>query len=232
MAYVFVTNFPFHWHLKGDAPTIMGLAYGLGIEDFGKEREYRLSEMWKMKQKHIDAYNLMEAVKSYPQIPTTFDGDLPLSREDMHNRIEVGERYFFPEIGSKGIVGDVTAATVSEQAKKMCIAIASLDGRSHVVEREMGDEELDVYRAHREGFFGVRQSHGKQIDDPYECFELLMDSYKNTSRERLLELSRGRSDFSQLEKLDDTDIRLALCESWTAGFYSSRRTESDSSTNS
>ena len=226
-AYVFVTNFPFHWHLKDEAPTIMGLTYGLGMQDFGKEREYRFSEMWKMKQKHVDAYNLVGAVKSYPQIPTTFDGDLPLSREDMRNRVEVGERYFFPDIGGKGIVGDVTAATVSEQGKKMCLTIASLDGRTHFVEREMSDEELDVYRTHREGFFGVRQGHGIQIDGPYECFEWLMDSYKNTSREKLLELSRGHSNYCQLAKLDDTDIRLALCESWTAGFYSSGRAEAD-----
>ena len=74
----------------------MGLAFGLGIRDFGKGGEYSLSEMWKMKQKHIDAYNLVEAVKSYPQIPTTFDGELPLCPEDMRNRIQVGERYFFP----------------------------------------------------------------------------------------------------------------------------------------
>ena len=214
-AYVFVTNFPFHWHLE-EAPSTMGLAFGLGIRDFGKGGEYSLSEMWKMKQKHIDAYNLVEAVKSYPQIPTTFDGELPLCPEDMRNRIQVGERYFFQDIGEKGVVGEVTSATVSEREKKMCIAISSVDGQNHIVEREMSNEELEVYRDHKEGFFGVPQRQGKQIDDPYELFEWLMDGYKDTAREKLLQMSRGRSDFPQLEKLDDTDIRLALCESWTA----------------
>ena len=226
-AYVFVMNFPFHWHLKEKSPSTMGLAYGLGIQDFGKEGKYRLSEMWKMKQKHIDAYNLMETVKSYPQIPTTFDGDLPLSGEDMRNRIQVGERYFFPEIGEKGIVGEVTAATVSEGKKKLFIAICSVDGQKHIVEREMSEEELDVYRAHKEGFFGVPQDQGKRIDGPYELLEWLMDRHEDTAREKLLEMSRGRPDFLHLEKLDDTDIRLALCESWTVGIYSSGRMEVD-----
>ena len=205
----------------------MGMAYGLGIQDFGKEGKYRLSEMWQMKQKHIDAYNLMESVKSYPQIPTTFDGDLPLSGEDMRNRVQVGERYFFPEMGEKGILGEVTAATVSEQEKKLFLAISSVAGHSHILEREMSDEELDVYRTHKEGFFGVTQYQGQQIGSPYELFEWLMDRHKDTTREKLLEMGRGRPDFLQLKKLHDSDIRLALCESWTIAFYSSERTETN-----
>ena len=227
-AYVFITNFPFHWHLKEENPATMGLAYGLGIRDFSKPGEYRLSDMWKNKQKHIDAYNVAGSVNKYPQIPTIFEGELPLHPEDFRNRIQVGERYFFQDIGEKGTVAEVTSATVFEAEKKMYIGISTVDGQNHIITREMSDGELEVYRVHKNGFFGVVQRQGKQIDDPYELFEWLMDAYKDTPREKLLEMSRGRSDLPQLEKLDDTDIRLALCELWTAPFvHSSRRTEVD-----
>ena len=56
-----------------------------------------------------------------------------------------------------------------------------------------------------------------------------MEGYKDTPRERLLEMCRERPDLRQLEKLDDTEIRLALCESWTAALVqSSNLTEVES----
>lgn len=215
-AYVFVTNLPFHWHLEEEAPPAIGLAYGLGIPDFAKEGKYRLPEIWKMKQDHIDVYNVMEAVKTYPQIPPTFDGELPLYPEDFGNRIQVGETYFFEDVGEKGTVAEVTSATVAEAQKKMFIGISATDGQNHIITREMSDGELEVYRAYRDGFFGVIHPQGKQTEDPYELFEWMMDAYKDTPREKLLELASGRPDLARLEVLDSVEIRLALCEAWTA----------------
>ena len=228
-AYVFITNFPFHWHLEEESPPKMALAYGLGIRDFSKPGEYRLSDMWRNKQKHIDGYNIVESLRKYPQIPATFDGELPLYSEDIDNRIQVGEKYFFKDIGEKGVIAEVTSATISESEKKMYIAIYTEDRESHIITREVNDRELEVYRTHKDSFFGIVQRQGEQIDDPYKLFEWMMEGYKDTPRERLLEMCRERPDLRQLEKLDDTEIRLALCESWTASLVqSSSRTEVES----
>ena len=220
-AYVFITNFPFHWHLEEESPPKMALAYGLGIRDFSKPGEYRLSDMWKNKQKHIDGYNIMESLRKYPQIPMTFGGELPLESEDIGNRVQVGEKYFFEDFGDKGVVAEVTSATISASEKKMYITIYTEDRESHIITREVTDRELEVYRAHTDGFFGIVQRQGEQIEDPYKLLEWMMEGYKDTPRERLLEMCRERPDLRQLEKLDDTEIRLALCESWTAALVQS-----------
>ncbi len=200
-AYVFVTNFPFHWHLEEENPTKMILAYGLGIRDFGKPGKYQLSDMWKNKKKHIDGYNILDSLRKYPQIPVTFDGDLPLYAEDKDNRIQIGESYFFENIGDGGVVAEVTSATISESEMKMYIAIHTRDGQAHIITRDMNERELEVYQAHKDVFFGIVQRQGKEIDDVYELFEWLMDSYKDTPRERLLEMCREYTDSQQLQKL-------------------------------
>ncbi len=225
-AYVFITNFPFHWHLEEENPPKMALAYGLGIRDFSKPGKYRLSDIWKNKQKHIDAYNIMDSLQQYPQIPPTFDGELPLSPEDAENRIQIGEHYFFEDIGEKGVLAEVTSATVSESEKKMYIAIYTMDGETHIITREMNDRELDVYRIYGDGYFNIVQHRINRKDDPYELFEWFMESYNNTPREKLLEMCLGRADLSQLEELDDVEIRLTLCEAWVAEIArSSNRTK-------
>ena len=215
-AYVFITNFPFHRHLEEENPPKMALAYGLGIRDFSKPGEYRLSDMWKNKQKHTDGYNIMESLRKYPQIPVKFDGELPLEPEDIDNRIQVGEKYFFENIGKNGVVAEVTTATISESEKKMYIGIYTENREAHIITREVNDRELEVYRTYKDDFFGEVQRHGEQMDDPYQLFEWMMEGYKDTPRERLLEMCRDHPDLPQLEKLDDIEIRLALCESWTA----------------
>ena len=93
-AYVFVTNFPFHRHLDKETPSRNALAYGLGM-DFGKPFKSTFTEAWKNKQKHIDAYNIFEAMRSYPSIPPTFDGTMSLTDESTQNQILIGNTYFF-----------------------------------------------------------------------------------------------------------------------------------------
>ena len=103
----------------------------------------------------------------------------------------------------------------------MYVTIYTEDKESHIITREVTDRELEVYRAHTDGFFGIVQRQGEQIEDPYQLLEWMMEGYKDTPRERLLEMCRERPDLRQLEKLDDTEIRLALCESWTAALVQS-----------
>ena len=72
----------------------------------------------------------------------TFGGELPLDSEDIGNIAQVGEKYFFEDFGEKGVVAEVTSATISESEKEMYIAIYTEDRETHIITREVSDREL------------------------------------------------------------------------------------------
>ncbi len=215
-AYVFVTNMAFHRALNEKALGHAALAYGLGIMDFAKPGEYRLSEVWTRKQKHIDAHHILDALKSYPKIPNTFDGSLPLAKSDAENRIEIGQTYFFEDIGENGLLGEVTTATVSESEKTIYIGVTTEDAKSVILSENISDEELATYKEHPDAYFGVVHNATKKITDVYELFEWLVDCYRETPKERLLELCKDHPDAEALTELAHMDLVLEMCEGWAS----------------
>lgn len=211
-AYVFVTNFCFH---KALDETFLGqavLAFGLGMDDFGKPRRYTLKEAWRVKQKHIDLFNLEDAMKSYPQIPNQFDGDLPPVGPGERERIKIGAKYDFE---GTSVAGEVTTATVVESEKKIYVGVSGMDGKGHILSEDISDAELEVYRKFPDTYFGVVQPAGKQINDPYEFFEWALSTYSKSSKEQLLEFMKDSSDFETLQKLDQKELALEYCERMT-----------------
>lgn len=89
----------------------------------------------------------------------------------------------------------------------------------------MNDTELEHYRLYGQAIFGVPDRGPKNIEEPYELFEFFMDGYKDTPRATLLQMLEGRPDYAQLERRDDTELRIALCEGWTYGALHSSRCE-------
>jgi hypothetical protein len=159
-AYVFVTNLPFHRTLNGPL-SIMGVPIGVGIADFNRPGNYRLSEAHRLKQKHIDAYNIGDALLKYPQLPTTFDGSLP--SETLHgdkSRVIIGETYHFDGINGDGLIAKVATATVDEAKKQALIGTDS----GAILSYPMSDEALADYKANPDAYFGrLELSSTKQL---------------------------------------------------------------------
>lgn len=212
-AYVFVTNMAFHRALEREAGGQSTLAYGLGYEDFAKAGEFTFVKAWKQKQKRIDAHRIFEALKSYPQIPNTFDGDLPLTNAARANRIEIGRTYAFGDEEKRGVV---TTASMSPETKKMLIGVAFEDGTNRVLLRDVSDEEIAAYRAHPDAYFGVVRPAPRNVKTAYELFERFVEGYSNTPKERLVELAAGAPDIEDLKKLSRDDLALELCQRWAA----------------
>lgn len=208
-AYVFVTNFCYHNALDSTHNVAAAVTFGLGIEDYGKPRRYTLKGAWQVKQKHADLFALEKALKSYPQIPNSFDGDLPPVRKGEHGRIKIGRLYNFEDAGVTGVV---TTATVSEPERKIYIGVAGTNGTSHILSEDISDRELEVYRAHPNTYFGVVHPAGKQINDPFEFFEWILDSYKNTPKEKLIEFMKDAPDIEELRQLSQEELALEYCE--------------------
>lgn len=212
-AYVFVTNMSFHRTLDSEQTKIAVLAHGLGIPDFAKPGYYRLSEIYKSKQKHIDAYEIIEATGKYPNLPTTFDGTLPSEAfNDDPQRLLIGETYFFEDIGDNGVTGTITTAIVNEAEKTIYFAITTEDKKSLILTRSMSDGELADYKNHPEAFFGKVQKPTRKTENTYELFEFFLDSYRETPKERLLEIMKDAPDIETLSKMERSDLLIEYCE--------------------
>jgi hypothetical protein len=214
-AYVFITNVCFHHHLDNCQAQLAIMAYGLNIPDFAKAGRYRLTDMYHAKQKHIDAHRIIDAFRTYHELPPTFDGSLP-SEHDGSGRphLLVGETYFFEDIEG-GILAEVTSAVVSEEDKEAIVAVYTKDGRALILKERMTEEQLADYRLHKDTYFGVQRSTGQNTNDPFEFFEWMVQVYAQTSKEQLCEICKNSPDAARLRELSRDDLALELCERMT-----------------
>lgn len=214
-AYVFITNLCFHHHLR-EQTSHEALAYGLNIADFGKVRETTLPEMYRAKQRHLDAHRVMDSFRSYPSLPSTFDGKLVSESLGGRPPLKIGETYqFVAAKDGQDIVGEVTTATVLEVESEVWIGVKTSEGTSSILKEKMSPEQLAEYQQHKDTYFGRILPAGRKTDSPFELFEWMVESYSKTSKERLVELCKGAPDADALAKLDRDDLVLALCDRWT-----------------
>ncbi|MEQ8396176.1 MAG: hypothetical protein RIC54_22775 [Thalassobaculum sp.] len=216
-AYIFTTNMPFHLMLASPDPGAAVLAYGMGIPDFAKPEKQRISEWYRQKQKHIDAYNVLRAIQSYPQIPETFDGRPASEVFDKSRRLRIGDTYFFEDAGENGLVGEVTSVAVGEEDKELYVAVLPKDGSDGVIlTKSITESELEDYRKYGDAYFGAKEVTRSEAKDIHELYESMVKSYVDSPLERLLELAEGRPDIKHLKSLGRDDIVLELCEGWVA----------------
>ena len=208
-AYVFVTNIGFHWNLDSEKRGNAILAHGLGIPDFAKRGYFRLTELYKRKQRHIDAYEIMEAFRDYPKLPLTFDGSLPSETfSDNPQHLKIGETYFFQDIGDNGLTATVTSATVNESEKLIYIGT----DKGQILTRPISDDELADYKNHPDAFFGTIHKQGKRTDDEYEFFERMVEIHMSYPKSYTLKQIENWNNSDELKKLSHEDLVLEYCE--------------------
>jgi hypothetical protein len=210
-AYVFVTNIPFHRALDEEDMRPVGLAHGFGISDFGKTGEHRVSDIWRHKQKHKDAHQIIEATRLYPHVPTTFDGSIPVDDSVERERIKIGERYMFPD-GNGGMkLGEVTTAIMADD-KKIMLGVSYEDGTNGILTRQASDEEFRAYKLHPDAYFGIIRKVALETNDPYELFEWLVETQIRMPRETILKQVEGSPNIEELKALSHEDLVLTYCE--------------------
>lgn len=208
-AYIFVTNMSFHRSLED---TFLGhflTTFGLGIPDFAKPIYGRPKEVWKKKQKHIDMEYIKEAISTYPKIPNHFEGDLPPIEQGARDRIRIGGKYDFVDAG---VCGVVTSANVIENEKQVFVGVHTNDGKAVILTEPMSDYELQVYREFPDTYFGVIQEVSKNLTDPFEFYERLVEIHRTYPRENILRMAKDAPDINHLSTLDDLELVLEYCE--------------------
>lgn len=209
-AYIFVTNFNFHYRLNEEKQWLSTLPYGLGMSDFISNKPIRLIDWYKNKQKHIDAHNIIYSFNDYLNFPQTFDGTMPSERlGKTGNRIIIGEKYFFEDIGDNGAVATVTEATIDEQNKKIIIIA---DGK-YLMYCPISDDELSDFKRHRDAYFGKIHRQGRESNNIFEFYENIVEMHMSFSKASTLKHMESWPNYNDIKNMDKKDIVLLYCES-------------------
>jgi hypothetical protein len=77
-AYVFLTNAPWDKDPDGPVPRALSLAEGFQIPDFKFDAGSELRHIIQAREEHIEMHNLLKSLYEHSEIPSTFDGELPV----------------------------------------------------------------------------------------------------------------------------------------------------------
>ncbi|MFN7446220.1 MAG: YecA family protein [Curvibacter sp.] len=207
-AYLFVTNRPHDLDLEGKHIRTTILAEGFRIPGFKLDAAFpSLREAHHARKEHEDMHQLLESMRVHSEIPTTFDGTPPeLAFTGKAQRLIIGETYLVPD--SKGVdrPGKLTSATVNEAESKAYVAHHLDTGESVIGTVPLSSEELAAYRRHPDTFFGVEMKAPRKTETPLELFDFIMDGYRDTPRERLLEFMADHPDIDELKMMSKEDL--------------------------
>jgi hypothetical protein len=213
-AYVFVTNHPCHYNLDSTHYGWVVLAEGFKISDFKVDAEYsNIRDALRSREKHADMEQLIKSMKDHYEIPSTFDGEIPeFAFNSGTQRFVIGQKYPVPTPDGKEVTGELTAAWVSETDKLVYGAYKLMDGSSIIATCSLTDEEFSAYKRYPDTFFGVYRKQGKKVESPLELFDFFFESYRNTSKDRLLEFMKEHPDYENLKKESQRELAIIFCE--------------------
>jgi hypothetical protein len=218
-AYVFVTNNPHDYSLNGPSQTA-GLVEGFKIPDFKVDGRFAsLHEALKHREKHMEILSLFKIV-GRSQIPSTFDGDNPdLVFGNVTGRLRIGQRYALPDGKGGEVIGELLHGCVMEDKKVASCIYKLANGQNIIGQDPLSEAEIAAYRRHPETFFGVvKKGVRGGINDPLEFYDFCLEIYRNTPKERLLELLGVRG-LEQFEGLSQRELAERYCEGLASSVF-------------
>jgi hypothetical protein len=213
-AYIFLTNFPPHNQLDDVAGTRYILPTGYKINDFGYNTKCNVSpiEMYHAEKAHKEMYDLYTSMKERPNIPATFNGEIPeFEYLNIKNRLVVGQKYCFPLTDGQEVVGELIRGDVDEQ-RGVATLIMQRDGNNYLFRCPLTADEVNAYIAHPNTFFGIIQPKKTPEGDCYETFKTCLRTHKNTRKEKLLAWMEKDPQIERLSQLPQQRLAEIYCE--------------------
>ena len=214
-AYVFITNHPFLYNLNScDFPPAV-VAEGFKIPDFKIDSAFlSLRAALSSREKHIDMFDLMQAMREYDQIPITFDGEIPeyAFGEISETRLKIGNKYLIPDKNGNEVLAELVDCTVSEKEKKVYCLHKLEDGHTSIGTYELSDLEFQAYKRHPDTFFGVYKKQDNRAKDAIDLYDFFYGVYKNTGKEKLLEFLKDHRDMDKFKEMPQEELAKVYCE--------------------
>jgi hypothetical protein len=191
------------------------VAEGFKIPDFKIDSTFtNLRDALRSREKHIDMLDLMNAMKEYQEITSTFGGEIPeyAFGEIQEPRLRIGEKYLVPDQSGKDVVAKLIDCCVSEREKLVYCVHKFEDGKTTIGSYLLTEKELAAYRKHPDTFFGVYKKQTKTARDPLDLFDFFFEAYKHTPKDRLLELLKGHPRWEELKNESQEELAITYCE--------------------
>lgn len=213
-AYVIVTNTPWHHHLESTSFRGCYDMDGFQMPDFkANDRLPSLRAAIEARERHIELLELKKSVQDHSSVPVTFDGEIPeFAFGEAEHRLLIGRRYLVKDGDGNDVPGELTSATVNEAEKKAYCSMKLENGDGVICTWPLTDQEMAAWRQHPDTFFGeVGQRHNK-VENPLQLYDFFFGSYRNTPKERLLELLAGAGSIAELAKLNQEQLASIYAE--------------------
>lgn len=213
-AYVVVTNNPYAYFPDSPIGRWAG-AHGFKIPDLKARPKFNnLREMINSRDKHREIFDLMESIRDHAEIPVTFDGEIPefALGEDLP-RLIIGNEYRVPFDDGSELVGVLRHADVSKEQKLAYCVFELPNGTNTIASIGLTEAELAAYRRHEDTFFGKYDPRSKkQMRDPLDLYDWLLETSSGMTREKLLEQMKDAADFEQIKDLPREELLSIRCE--------------------
>ncbi len=221
-AYLFITNHSYVYKLENTDFQRAGLTHGFKIKDFGNiNQQATLTEAIDFREKHKDIEHLHECLKQYNGvIPSTFDGEISLfafDEEARKNRLLIGQKYIVPDAEGNDAIGKLMDVAVLENEKNAYGIYKLENGKQIICTAPLSDQELEAYRQNKDTFFGVPLKKGGKSETPLKLYDFFYNTYKNSSKEKLLEFMGKNPEEENYKKMSKDEIARIYCEGLVNG---------------
>jgi hypothetical protein len=217
-AYLFLINQPFHYNLSSiDGAPLIG-ALGFKLDTF-QPRVATFRQIVLGREMHPEMHRLIESMKIHSDPPSTFDGQHPefaFGLDAAQSRWLVGNEYLVPGPGNEELLAQLQSGIAIPETKTMH-GVFLAKGVNFIVQSPMTEAEIAAYNRSPETFFGVVQHVGGQARDTFELADFFYDNYKNTEKEKLLELLKDHPAIETLRGLAQKDLAIFISQQWALG---------------
>src|SRR5262249_37157285 len=105
---------------------------------------------------------------------------------DNDARLRLGQSYIVPDADGEEKVGVLIDAIVEEQKQAVHGIYRLADGRDIMVDTPISDEELSIYKASPDAFFGAIRQLPRRLQTPMDASALYRRKFADLPKENLL----------------------------------------------
>jgi hypothetical protein len=218
-AYVCISNMNDQYSL--DTPALATLIFwrGFKIHDFMGDAFSSLREAARARERHWPVFQLFKSMEEHREIPQTFGGELP-SEVFVQNplpRLQVGQSYVVPGPDGQEVEAKLTQALVDGE-NAVCAFHHPKTDQAWICTIPMTQQELADYARHPDTYFGAgNQRQGRKVETAMDMFDFFVDGYRDTPKERLLELLGGTAVSEEIRAMSQKDLVEVFAERSTMG---------------